>query len=147
MTESQLNLFTKRRAKRAKPAKEIALHAMIADDLRRWLNPAWRGTHFPAGEFRAHAVNKKTGRHYSVTGGRLRRMFLRPGWPDLQFCGPDQKTFWLELKREGGRLSDEQKDIRDHLIRNGFDYLATSSYVEARDALIDRGILRGVVKS
>jgi len=133
----QLDLFAGRRqrGRKPKPAPEFALHCMIADDLKRFLNPAWRYTHIPLGEFRDIR-----------TAVRLKRMGARAGFPDFVFIGPKQSVFWLELKRPGGRVSEAQADIFDHITRCGFPFLVTDNYKVARDAMIDLGILRSIIR-
>lgn len=42
-----------------------------------------------------------------------------PGWPDLQFAGPGRQMAFLELKRRGGRLSESQQAMREHLEQCG----------------------------
>ena len=49
---------------------------------------------------------------------------------------------FLELKRRGGRLSDAQTAIRDHLAGCGFDYLVTDSVDQAIEWLKSLGVLR-----
>ena len=100
--------------------------------IRRWIDPRWRFCHVPLGEVRDPA-----------TAGRLKRLGTQPGWPDLQFAGPDRQMAFLELKRRGGRLSEPQQAMRDHLIGCGFDYLCTDDVEVAIQWLKDRGILRG----
>jgi hypothetical protein len=51
--------------------------------------------------------------------------------------------YFLELKRRGGRLSDVQAAMRDHLLACGFEYLCTDSVEVAIAALKAAGILRG----
>ena len=105
---------------------------MLADTLRLWCNPAWRWTHFPAGEHRD-----------KVTAARLQRMGLKRGWPDFLFIGP-RMVFGLELKRPGTSFTPtpEQEDIRDHLVHCGFAAMVTNSYDDAVDQLRDLGIVR-----
>jgi len=144
----QLNLFGGKRQRGSKPppAPEFNIHVMIADDIKRFRSPDWRVTHMPMGEHRDHRVDKY-GRRWSPTGARLARMGVTPGWPDFLCAGPGPTVFWLELKRERkGRLSEAQKGIAEHLVGCGFQYLCTDSYKEARDALIDRGILLRIRK-
>ena len=107
---------------------EFSIHVQLADILRRWCNPQWRWTHFPSGETRGdHRVNPKTGKRYSLTGARLKRMGTQPGWPDFQFFGPQRQTFFLELKRlKRGVVSDEQSDVFGHLIACGHSLLITN---------------------
>jgi hypothetical protein len=142
----QLDLFKGKRQRGVKPptALEFATCCLLADTIDRWIMPGWRWTHLPFGEHRDHRLNKK-GQRFSPTGNRLKRMGTKKGWPDYIFVGPARAVFWLEMKRaRSGRLSDEQIDIRTHLIDCGFAYLSTSSYDEAISALIERGILRKI---
>jgi hypothetical protein len=80
-----------------------------------------------------------------ITASRqLRRLGTQPGWPNLQFAGPDRRMVFLELKRRGsGRQSAAQTAMRDHLVRSGFAYLCTASVDEAIAFLKERSILRG----
>jgi hypothetical protein len=71
-------------------------------DVRRWLDPRWRFTHMPSGEYRD-----------SVTASRLSQLGVVAGWPDLQFAGPDRKMVFLELKSRRGRLSLAQAAMRE----------------------------------
>jgi hypothetical protein len=118
----QLNLFKGKRQRGVKPPSplEFTIHVMLADLLTRWSNPQWEWTHLPFGEKRN-----------IVTAGRLKRMGVRPGWPDFLFAGPNAKLVWLELKREGNTPSDEQEKILDHLRICGFEFLVTDSFDEA----------------
>jgi hypothetical protein len=62
------------------------------------------------------------------------------------FVGPRRQMFWLELKRKGGRLSDNQIDIAAHFGRCDFPYLCTSNVNEAIQALKGLGILRANIE-
>ncbi len=95
---TQLSLFTRRKAARPPPAREIALHCMVADTLRLSQAPGWYWMHYPAGELRAKA-----------TAGKLKRMGTKAGVADfLLFSPPQAMLHALELKRRGERPSDEQ---------------------------------------
>ena len=50
---------------------------------------------------------------------------------------------FLELKRRGGRLSESQAAMREHLEGCGFDYLCTDNVDHAIEWLKHHGILRG----
>lgn len=129
----QLSLFKGKRQRGVKPPAplEFASHCVIADLLRRWCSPMWIWTHMPAGEHRN-----------VVTAVRLKRMGLRPGWPDFQFAGPDGVTFFLELKRGGsGRVSEAQAEVIAHLTVCKHNILVTSSVNDAVATLKDLGIL------
>ena len=117
------------------PPLEFASQAFLVDVICRWLDPRWRFTHMPAGEYRD-----------PVTAGRLQRLGVVAGWPDPQFAGPERQMVFLELKRRGsGRLSAAQGAIRDHLVACGFAYLCTDSVEVAIGWLKSRGIQRGAV--
>lgn len=73
-----------------------------------WISPGWKWTHLPFGEYRT-----------PETAGKLKRMGVMPGWPDLLFVSPQGKHVYVELKREGGRLSDVQKEMQRFLIDGG----------------------------
>ena len=109
------------------------MQAFLADLIRRMIAiRAWRYTHVPLGEYRD-----------PIAASRCRRLGTEPGWPDLQFAGPDRRMVFLELKRRGGRLSEPQQAMRDHLEACGFEYLCTDSVDAAIAWLKDHGILRG----
>jgi hypothetical protein len=128
--EKQLGLFKGRRARRASP-KEFALHCAIADLVTRWIMPGWMFTHLPMGEHRSKA-----------TAGKLKRMGVKPGWPDFIFVGPRQRMFFLELKRRGCAQTDEQANVALHLMRCGFTYQCSDNLDDVIGTLRDLGIVR-----
>ena len=145
----QLSLFKGKRQKGIAPPPplEFATHATLADICKRWLNPDWKFTHLPLGEYREHRINPRTGKRYSLSGQRLQRMGVMPGWPDFIFCGPEQQVFWLELKRfKTGRLSEDQSEVLAHLVACGFAVLVTTSLDDAVATLKQLGILRSTVE-
>jgi hypothetical protein len=127
MPELQLSLFKSKRQRGRKPPPplELSSHIVVADILRRWCNPAWEWTHIPSGEKR-----------HIGTAMKLKRMGVRPGWPDFVFAGPDATTVWVELKRQGYKTrkrngaSEVQSAIGEHLTRNSHPYLITDSVKE-----------------
>lgn len=86
-----------RKAPVARP-KEIALHMSVATHLRDHALPRWRWTHIPAGACRD-----------AREGAKLKAMGLARGWPDLTLVSPTGVVHFLELKRIGGVLSDDQR--------------------------------------
>jgi hypothetical protein len=103
MTEPrQLHLFKGKRQKGslAPKASEFELHCAVADSLRIGGVDGWLWSHFPAGELRSKA-----------TAGRLKRMGVKAGFFDLLLIDPDGHHYWLELKADGGRLSEAQADF------------------------------------
>jgi hypothetical protein len=145
----QLSLFKGKRQKGIAPPPplEFATHATLADICKRWINPHWKFTHLPLGEHREHRINPRTDRRYSLSGQRLQRMGVQPGWPDFIFVGPAQQVFWLELKRfKTGRLSEDQSEVLAHLVACGFAVLVTTSLDDAVATLKQAGILRSNVE-
>ncbi len=103
MTTPPLLLLAEGRKPRPRKAptvtpKEIELHMAVAHLLRKHANPAWRWTHVPSGELRDVRVATK-----------LKRMGTQRGWPDFILVSPAGKFHALELKRLGGRLSEDQE--------------------------------------
>jgi hypothetical protein len=133
----QLSLFKGKRQRgvRPPPPKEFALHCMVADILRRWINPTWRFTHLPMGELRDKA-----------TAMRLKRMGVMPGWPDFLLIGPG-RVFFLELKRQGQKATGEQSEVAGHLMACGCGYLLTDNFEDALGTLRDLGIVRAAVSA
>src|SRR5262245_22171146 len=122
----QLNLFAGKKQRGRSPSHklEFSLHVSVADVLRRWQSPGWRWSHFPAGEWR-----------HPGTAAKLQRMGLQVGWPDfillaprppegpLPFAGLDQRTHFLELKRQGATLSNYQHAFMEFCTLNGYPYV------------------------
>jgi len=133
----QLHLFrSKRQRGVAAPAPlEFAVHCMVADTLRRWATPGWIWTHLPMGE-----------RRDAVTGARLKRMGVQPGWPDLLLIPPAGPKFWqrphyLELKRRGGKLTEHQAGFALWCKLNGCPHEVCDSYDAAVKTLKQWGAL------
>jgi hypothetical protein len=108
--------MAKSSATRARP-KEIELQVQVVDFLEyAWPKhlPWW---HVPNGEKRDHKtrVDRRTGKtvRYSPTGQKLKAMGLKPGVADLCFVMPNGKGAFLELKRPGEDLSEDQEKFRD----------------------------------
>lgn len=99
MPLTQLDMFTKRRAKRPPPALEFPVHAALADTLRVGLTPGWVWWHTPNG---GYALGK-------ATAGQLKRMGVRAGVSDFILIAPALgRVHALELKRMGLRPSEAQ---------------------------------------
>ena len=120
----------------AQSPKEIALHMAVAGTLRRSIRPDWRWSHYPAGELR----NPRT-------AGKLKRMGVMPGWPDLLLLSPRGLLHGLELKRAGADLSDAQEIFERWAITHGVPYSVAWSTDEALTILRAWGCLRHGVGS
>ena len=135
----QVDLFTKR-VRKPPPAPEFALQCMVADILNRWITPGWRFSHFPAGEERPSQIIK--GKRVSLTAARLKRMGLARGWADLILLSPTALAHFLELKRRGETLSDDQEDFESYCLAHGYPHAWTDSFDGALFVLKRWGALR-----
>jgi hypothetical protein len=130
----QLSLFGSRRQRgRAPPTpREADLHFQTAEILRRWANPDWKFTHFPAGEKRD-----------LITGARLKRMGLRRGWADFLLLSPHPPMLHqLELKRPGAALTDAQLAMQRFCVFNGYRYAVADNLDAVIATLREWGAIR-----
>lgn len=129
----QLSLFKGKRQRgiAPPPAREFALHCMVADVLKRFLMPQWRYTHLPMGELRD-----------SVTASRLKRMGVTRGWPDLMFISATGEVCFMELKRRGNHLTEDQDAIATFLINADLRYNCVDNFQDAITVLKVWGVVR-----
>lgn len=96
--------------------------------VEQFLRVAWPDdlpyTHFPAGEARDER-----------TGGKLKRMGLKAGWPDFQFILPKGQVGFIELKKPGESLSDVQIAFRSQAIALGCGYRVARSVDDVEQIL------------
>lgn len=92
---------------------ELHDHMVIAQALMWWAHPDVWWTHFPSGEYRA-----------GPDGAKLKCMGLKPGVPDFLFFHASRPgvAWWIEYKPEKGRLSEDQKQVRDDFERIGINH-------------------------
>ena len=135
---SQLHLFKgkRQRGTRMPAPLELGLQCVLADVLRRWAMPGWVWTHLPMGE-----------RRDALTGARLKRMGVQPGWPDLILLPPrgDHRTsspYFMEVKRVGGKLSEHQAAFKRWCMLNGYPHEVVHSVGEAVEILKRWGAVR-----
>lgn len=107
---------------------EFRLQCVVVDYLTRAC-PTLLWTAFPAGEARTEK-----------TGGKLKRMGLKPGWPDIIAVKPGGGFLGLELKAEGGRLSPEQKAVLEALEGCGASYAVIRSLDDLKETLAEHGV-------
>lgn len=100
--------------------KEESLHRAVVELLQASARPGVEWSHFPAGEYRP-----------AVTGGRLKALGTKPGWPDIILV-KDGHLYGLELKTEDGRLSPAQVAAHEALAAAG----ATVAVAHGLDAAI-----------
>lgn len=107
---------------------EASMQITIASWLEKNLPPSVVWNHFPAG-----------GGGYR-RGALLKRMGLKPGWPDLLFISGG-KAFGIELKRPGGRLSKDQREKHRLLQAAGMQVAVAFSLAETASLLAAWGLL------
>ena len=134
-TAKQLGLFPGGSRAPLKAILEFPKQCVIADICRLWITPGWKWTALPFGEYRTAA-----------TAGRLKRMGVMPGWPDLMFVSPTGVHHYVELKRAGGVLNPAQKEMRDFFVSAGVPYLKSSRVDEVLATLQAWGALRKDVR-
>lgn len=115
---------------RVPPAPEFNTHCALADVLNRWARKDWLWTHFPAGEKRA-----------PETARRLKRMGLKPGWPDFIFIGPKAELKLLELKRGSNPLTEEQLHFHAAMRARRIDCRVARSFEQAIEILGSWGVV------
>lgn len=128
----QLDLFKgKRQRGKLPPAPyEFQDQCFLVDLLKRWINPGWHFTHIASGEYRD-----------KITAGRLKRMGVMPGWPDLIFLGPDKRVLFVELKRRGETPSEAQQHIAFCIIAAGHSYFWSDDIKLTIERLQQIGVL------
>lgn len=95
----------------------------------------------------AHVPNEGVrGGNAGLMDGKKRKADgVLPGYPDL-ICHYQGRTFGLEVKPEGARLSDYQKGVRDAFEANGIPYAVVRSHEDVIEALEEWGVeFRGVI--
>jgi VRR-NUC domain len=122
-----------RRAPVIRP-KEIELHMTTAKILRQHCLENWRWFHPGSGELRD-----------PVVGAKLKRMGMQRGVPDFVLIPPSGRVCFLELKRIGERLSEEQEDFRLWCITHAVPYCVAHDIDQVLTALDAWGCLRIVI--
>jgi hypothetical protein len=131
--ERQLSLLKgpRQKGEKAPLPTEFQMQCVIADALRIGAAPGWLWSHFPAGEYRTDA-----------TGRKLKRMGLKPGWPDLLLIDPAGCHYWLELKRGKSALSEEQAGFMMNMYKRDVPWAVARSVGEAINLLKSWGAIR-----
>jgi hypothetical protein len=68
-------------------------------------------------------------------GANLKVSGVLAGMPDIQIALPDRKVIWVEMKVKGGRVSDNQRDVHNHLSALGHMVVVAYSAEEALNKL------------
>jgi hypothetical protein len=109
-----------RPARRCGPVpKELSLHMPVAKLLREHCKLDWQWAHYPSGELRGIYAGddehgKKIYQRDIRTATKLKQMGLKRGRPEFELNSPDRGLpHYLELKRLGCGLTDDQQEFRD----------------------------------
>lgn len=136
---AQLHLRGKRQRTKLLPPLEFRTQCAVADVLRRWAAPNWAWTHIGHGEQRS-----------PVTGARLKRMGVQPGWPDFILLPPrygqNPRAHFLELKRQGGQLSEAQAGFQLWCSLNGYRFAIAHDLKGAFAILLSWGAVRSGIE-
>src|SRR5271156_995890 len=118
-----------RKSPRYRPL-ESKLHAAVAKMLTAHCPPdwKWRFNDTRAGSARAGAIAK--------------RMGANAGWPDFILISPYGSVRFLELKRAGGGLSEEQEDFRMWCVVHGVPHVVAHTIDDVGIACDAWGCLR-----
>lgn len=119
--------------KRAQP--EFALQCRVVDYLAS-LPGVGFFHHSPNGS-KLHGSQQQR----QITGARLKRSGTQAGFPDLLVYASEGRVGHLELKSEKGRLSDNQKAVRECLEALGHHYAVVTHTDEVKAALSEWGWL------
>jgi hypothetical protein len=98
--------------------------------------------HIPNGGSRAHKINKY-GRQYSPEAQRFKLMGVRAGVSDLLLAYPnvDSHGLWIEIKSEGGKLTENQKEFLNAMGAINYKYAICDkfeSFVETISNYLER---------
>ena len=103
-------------------------------------DPVWLGVIRPPSSASTHVASGE--KRDVVTAARLKRMGVVSGFPDLIFFGINGRVCAVELKAEGGRLSEAQAIVKRHLEAGGHGYLVSSDYREVIETLKGWGVVQ-----
>lgn len=105
---------------------EQSVHTAIYNGLRAALPPEWLVVHVPNG-----------GHRTLVEGAILKSLGTTAGFPDLMILGEAEwgcTAWFLEVKADGGRVTDRQRDFHERLRNLGFPVAVVHSWEEALTA-------------
>jgi hypothetical protein len=111
--------------------EECELQIAVADLLRAHCLPDWRWTHVPSGGLRD-----------IITAARMKRFGLQRGWPDILLISPRALPHFLELKRLGEALSEEQEELRRWCLRVGIPHAVAWKIDQVLKTFDEWGCLR-----
>lgn len=114
--------------------KELSLHKDVAKLLRDHCLPDWKYFHPANGEKRDIR-----------TAARLKSLGVIKGIPDLVLISPHGSAHFLEFKRPGGELSEEQAEFRLWCVKHNVPYVVAWRMDQVLEELDLWGCLRIVL--
>lgn len=118
-----------------KPLKEEDIQMALV----QWINAEPRFKELPFFLFYSVANERKSNAYHMA---KLKKMGLLPGVSDLVFDWDDVDgnnwLLYLELKRKGGKLSENQKKFKDRVVNSPSPrrlYRAAWSFIEAKEII------------
>lgn len=81
------------------------------------------------------------GKRNKITGKKLKDEGVTPGVPDIWGRSPGRMSFWIEQKREKGRISKDQLDIHNKLKACGERVYVSYSLKQSLNILKSEGII------
>ena len=128
----QLDIFTKRKARRQRLASEFEVHCLLADTLKLSISPGWIWWHTPNG-----------GQRNLGEAGRFKRMGVRAGILDFLFVAPPLgQLHALELKQGYGKPTEEQARFLEAVVAAGGKSAWVTGFDEAIEVLRGWGAVR-----
>jgi len=111
--------------------RESKLQADVAAVLRTYSLPSWKWWHTPNGGLRG-----------IKTAVQLKRASVVPGIPDFALIAPDGRAHFIELKRIGESLTEDQVEFRRWCTQHGVPHSIAFTLHEALAFLDAIGALR-----
>lgn len=138
MTSSQLHAVIaegrkplRLRGVKVPPPKEDVLHIATVKLLSEHCLPDWRWYHPANGEVRN-----------TRTAVKLKRLGVKAGIPDIVLTSPGGMSYFLELKRIGGKLTRDQESFRLWCVKYGVHHAVARTIDDVLVALNEWGCLR-----
>lgn len=119
-------------ARDPRKATELQIHCAIVKLLRLAADPKLIWYAVPNGE-----------RRDILTAVKLKRMGVQPGVPDFALVLPSGRAAFIEVKREGGKLSREQLVFRGSCMGVGAFHAVARSVEDAEEILREWRALKG----
>lgn len=96
-------------------------------------------------EFALYAIPNAGAGAQKGQAGKMKAEGVRKGIPDLFLASPNNpgrypglwRGLYIEMKSANGKLSDEQRDVSEYLMRQGYKWVECRSVEAAQQAITD----------